>query len=228
MSLGIFLNSEELSVVEEHLERYALEGVTTNVSMLAKLGNVNFANYLHDMRKILGEKVFLTQVTSTDPAVMLEEAELIRRHAGERTFVKFPCTPEGLYALKIFSGRGGHSAGTLCFSVVQGVLALLAGADYIAPFYQSMNDVGTDGLIVLRQLAGFIRRSGCKGRILSASCRNSADLGTVFEVGCDAATVNPKFFEELNAPGMDRFYGKFLSDWAAAHPDGATLLDLHQ
>lgn len=226
MAPGIFLNSEDFATIEEYLDCYVLEGVTTNVSMIARLGNTDFSQYLRDMRKLLDDKVFLTQVTSEDYKIMLEEAEFIRKHGGEHTVVKFPCTPEGLHAMKIFTANGGEAAGTLCFSVVQGVLALLAGATYVATFYQSMNDVGTDGLAVIRQLSAFIKRSGCKGRILSASCRTSVDLGDIYEAGGDAVTVNPVFFKELAAPGMDKYYNKFTADWAAAHPAGTSLLDL--
>lgn len=226
MNPGIFLNAEDFATIEELLDRYELAGVTTNPAMIAKLGRVNFPRYLADMRKLLGEKSFLTQVISDDPRVMLEEAELVRRCGGDNTFVKFPCTPEGLYAMKAFTRNGGKAAGTLCFSVVQGVLALLAGASYIAPFYQPMNDAGTDGLAVIRQLAAFLRRSGGEGRILSAGCRTSADLGDLYEAGADFATVNPEFFLDLSAPGMNKYQDKFATEWAAAHPEGGTLLTL--
>lgn len=226
MALGIFLNSEDLATVEEHMDYYVLEGVTTNPAMIARLGNVDFPRYLRDMRKLIGDKVFLTQVISNDSQGMLEEAELIRKYGGANTVVKFPCTREGLRAMRIFTGRGGEAAGTLCFSVLQGVLALLAGARYVATFYQSMNDAGTDGLAVIRQLAAFIKRSGSKGSILSASCRTSIDMGNIYEAGGDAVTVNPVFFEEMAAPGLDKYQEKFVSGWAAAHPAGTTLLDL--
>ncbi len=226
MAPGIFLNSEEFATIEEYLDRYVLAGVTTNPAMIAKLGRVNFPQYLTGMRKLLGDKPFLTQVISEDFRVMLEEAELIRKYGGDNTFVKFPCTPEGLYAMKRFTRGGGKAAGTLCFSVIQGVLALLAGASYVATFYQSMNDAGTDGLTVIRQLAAFIRQSGSKGEILSASCRTSGDLGDIYEAGARFVTVNPVFFKELEAPGLNLYRDKFASEWATAHPEGGTLLEL--
>ena len=226
MPLGVFLNSEDFATIEEYMDYYVLKGVTTNISMIAKLGNVDFPQYLRDMRKLLGDKVFLTQVISKDSNGMLEEAELIHKYGGDNTVIKFPCNQEGLRAMKIFTGRGGEAAGTLCFSVIQGVFALLAGASYVATFYQSMNDAGTDGLAVIRQLAAFIERSGCKGSILSASCRTSIDMGNIYEAGGDAVTVNPGFFKDMLAPGVDKFQSKFTDDWTAAHPSGGTLLDL--
>jgi len=226
MALGIFLNSEDLATIEEHMSCYVLEGVTTNPAMIARLGEVDFVRYLRDMRRLIGGKAFLTQVISENPRTMVEEAELVRKFGGENTVVKFPCTPNGLQAMKQFTANGGLAAGTICFSVVQGVLALLAGASYVAPFYQSMNGAGTDGLAVIRQLAAFIRRSGCRGSILAASCRTSADLGDILEAGGDAVTVNPDFFSEVQAPGMEKFQKLFADSWTAAHPAGCTLLDL--
>ncbi|MEI6421986.1 MAG: transaldolase family protein [Lentisphaerota bacterium] len=225
-NLGVFLNSEDFATIEELMACYELEGITTNHGMIANLGNVDFPQYLRDMRKLIGDKAFLTQVTSSDPGKMLEEAELIRKYGGDNTFVKFPCSKEGFRAMRIFTGHGGEAVGTLCFSVIQGVFALLAGASYVAPFYSPMNDAGTDGLAVIRQLSVFIKRSGCKGSILSAGCRTSVEMGDIYEAGGDAVTVNPEFFKEELAPGLDKYQNKFASSWTAAHPNGATLLDL--
>lgn len=225
--MELFLNCEHPATIEEYCDRYVLAGVTTNPYMIAQEGGVNYFQYLRDLRRIIGDRKLNVQVVSPDCSEMIEEAELIRRAGGEPTYVKLPATVEGLRATKILSARGVKVTSTVVFSTAQGVLALLAGAKYVATFYEPMITDGTDGFAVIRQIAAFIERSGCEGRILSAGCRTSEHLGGIIDAGATAVTVDPDFFtDKIDYPGVHTYMNKFKTAWDAAYGKDATILDL--
>ena len=82
---------------------------------------------------------------------MIAEGERLADIAAN-VAVKVPSTWDGFRACRTLSQRGRNVNVTLCFSANQALLAAKAGAAYISPFVGRLDDLGLDGIEVIREI----------------------------------------------------------------------------
>lgn len=146
---------------------------------------------------------------------MLEEGRKLAKIAPN-VAVKVPLTPDGLKACKVLSGEGTMVNVTLCFSPAQALLAAKAGATFISPFVGRLDDIGTDGMALIRDIkAIYSAHERLRTEILVASIRHPGHVVEAAKMGAHVATMPPKVLRQLfQHPLTDRGLEAFLADWA--------------
>lgn len=212
--LKFFLDSADLEEIRQAVELGVIAGVTTNPSLVAQAGG-DFAALLPEIAGLVDGPVS-AEVIGTTAAAMVEEA-LALAAVAPNVVIKIPMTAAGLTAVRTLAGRGIKTNVTLIFSVGQALLAARAGGTYVSPFIGRLDDIGHDGMEVVRDLAGIFVQHGIATEIIAASIRHPRHVIEAAKAGAHIATVPYKVIEQmirhpLTAQGIERF----LSDWQRA------------
>lgn len=209
--MDLYLDSADLDEIRAARDLGALDGVTTNPSIIAKAG----ADFHERMAAIceLCEGPVSAEVTATEHDAMLEEAEPLLE-IGEQIVIKLPCTTDGIRACNSLSSRGVRTNLTLCFQPLQALMAAKAGAFLISPFIGRLDDIGQDGMDLIQQIRTMYDNYGYETQVLAASIRHPMHLVQCALIGADVATVPFKVIEGmLQHPLTDQGLEKFLADW---------------
>ncbi len=225
--MDILLDSADLTAIGHALEYYPIKGVTTNPSMLASLHQMEVVNHLCSIRALIGETRDLhVQLTAGDASTMVKEAYHLCKKLGDQTYLAVPVTEEGLKVIKILASEGLHVTASTVFSTMQGILAMLSGARYIAVFYDRMLNLDIDASRVIRELAGLLWTNTSSTQVLAASFRNVAEVTTAYASGAGCCTVKPELLSTgLAMPSIKRAVQDFADDWQKVYGDKG-LLDL--
>ncbi|NUQ35029.1 MAG: fructose-6-phosphate aldolase [Planctomycetaceae bacterium] len=209
-----FIDTADVNEIREANELGILDGVTTNPSLVAKSGRV-FEDVAKEILKIVDGPVSL-EVTATDKAGMLAEAEKLLAW-GKNVVIKLPLIAEGLKACKALTDRGVKTNVTLCFSANQALLAAKAGATYVSPFIGRLDDIGENGMVLIRDIRKIYNNYGFKTKILAASIRHPIHVFDAALAGADVSTIPFKVFTQLvQHPLTDKGLATFLADWQKA------------
>jgi transaldolase len=210
-----FIDTANLDEIREAASMGVLDGVTTNPSLVAKEGGVDFYEHLAAICEIVDGPVN-GEVVSTDTEGMLREGhELVKIHPN--IVVKLPITKDGLRACKAFSDEGIKTNMTLCFSAPQALLAAKAGAAFVSPFVGRLDDIGQDGMELISEIVDIYRNYDFETEVLVASVRHPIHLTQAARLGADIATMPFKVIEQLaKHPLTDVGLEKFLADWDKA------------
>jgi len=210
--MKFFLDSANLNEIREADEIGLIEGVTTNPSLIAKEGGVDFKNHIAAICEIVKGDVS-AEVTSLDPEGMLREGREYARIAPN-VIIKCPLTRSGLKATRQLTSEGIRVNVTLCFSAAQAILAAKAGAAYISPFMGRLDDVGQNGLTVLAEIVEIYRNYQWQTEVLASSVRHPLHVIEAARIGAHVATMPFKVLDQLfNHPLTDEGLKQFLSDW---------------
>ena len=145
--MEFYLDTANLNAIEEALDLYPIAGVTTNPSLLAKEGPSDLWEHLKAIQQLLGSQRSLHVQTLSDTAEeIVAEAKVLRQHLGSTVYVKIPTTPQGLKAMKQLHAQGVRITATAITSQLQAYLAINAGADYVAPYVNRMENLDIDAL----------------------------------------------------------------------------------
>jgi transaldolase len=210
--MKFFLDTANLNEIREGAELGLIDGVTTNPSLVAKEGNVDFKQHIAAICEIVQGDVS-AEVTSLDLDGMLREGREYARIAPN-VVVKCPLTRDGLKATRRLTDEGTKVNVTLCFSAAQAILAAKAGAAYISPFIGRLDDVGQNGLELLAEIVEIYDNYDWKTEVLAASMRHPIHVVEAARMGADVATIPFKVIDQLmKHPLTDRGLDQFLADW---------------
>jgi transaldolase len=210
--MKFFIDTASLNEIREAASYGFADGVTTNPSLIAKEGNVDFKQHIAAICEIVQGPVS-AEVTSTDVEGMVREGREYAKIAPN-VVIKCPLTREGLKATKVLSNEGTQVNVTLCFSAAQAILAAKAGASFISPFLGRLDDVGENGLVLLQDIVDIYRNYEWKTQVLAASIRSPIHVIEAARMGADIATMPFKVIEQLfNHPLTDKGQAQFLADW---------------
>lgn len=210
--MRFFIDSANLKEIREATELGVIDGVTTNPTLIAKEGSVDFKQHIAAICEIVPGPIS-AEVTSLDADGMLREG---REYAAiaPNVIVKCPLTREGLKATRILNGEGIKVNVTLCFSAAQAILAAKAGASYISPFLGRLDDIGHDGMELLSDIVEIYRNYEWKTEVLAASIRHPIHVIEAARMGAHVATMPFKVIDQLLAhPLTDKGLEQFLADW---------------
>ncbi|MET3645010.1 fructose-6-phosphate aldolase [Streptococcus gallinaceus] len=224
--MAFLLDSANLADIQRYQEIFPIEGVTTNPSILKKVGKVDTYTHLREIRKIIGpEKTLHVQVVGTDADTMLEEADCILKEIDATVFIKVPVTTEGLKVIKTLKNRGVGVTATAIYSKMQAFLAIEAGADYIAPYYNRMENLNSDMTDTMTAIVEYIRDRKVVTKILGASYKNIAQVNHTLTLGGHCVTVNPELlWNAVETPAVQKAVVDFQSDWESVYGGGANML----
>ncbi len=210
--MKFFIDTADVAEIRDLAATGLVDGVTTNPSLVAKSGR-KFLDVVREICDIVPGPVS-AEVTATDHATMLKEGRLLAKLA-KNVAVKVPLTPDGLKTCKALSGDGTMVNVTLCFSPAQAILAAKAGASFISPFVGRLDDVGADGIGLIRDICQIYRQyPGFKTEVLVASVRHPMHVIDSAKVGAHVATLPPNVLRQMfQHPLTDKGLAAFLADW---------------
>jgi transaldolase len=210
--MKFFLDTALVEEIKELIPTGLVDGVTTNPSLVRKSGR-DFREAVRDICRMVKGPVS-AEVTALEAEKMIAEGESLAKIADNVT-VKVPLTFDGLMACKALSGQGIKTNVTLCFSANQALLAAKAGATFISPFIGRLDDIGLDGMELIREIRLIYDNYDFRTEILAASIRTPNHVKDSALAGADVATVPPKVLKSLIAhPLTDKGLKAFLDDWA--------------
>lgn len=212
--MKFFIDTADLSQIKEANELGILDGVTTNPSLMAKVG-IKGTDAIMQHYKTICEMVdgdISAEVISTDFAGMVEEGKKLAA-IHPNIVVKVPMIKDGIKALKWFSDNGIKTNCTLVFSAGQAILAAKAGATYVSPFIGRIDDSGWDGMALIGQIANIYSLQGFETEILAASIRTPLHIIQAAELGADVCTCPlSSILGLLKHPLTDLGLAQFLED----------------
>ena len=147
--MKIFLDSTNIEEIREINKLGIIDGITTNPSLIAKSGK-GFNQILKSICKEVKGPVS-AEVTAESFENMLSEAKILSK-ISKNIVIKLPLTFNGLKACKHLTKKNYKTNVTLCFTVPQAILAAKAGATYISPFIGRLDDIGQNGVNLIRDI----------------------------------------------------------------------------
>lgn len=210
--MKFFIDTANLDEIKEANELGLIDGVTTNPSLVAKEGNVDFKDHLKKIADMVKGDIS-AEVTALDTDGMLKQGRDYAKVA-DNVIIKVPLTPDGLKACRTFRSEGTKVNVTLCFSAAQALLAAKCGASYISPFIGRVDDVAWNGMQLIRDIVQIYDNYGFATEVLAASIRHPMHIVDCALAGADVATIPFKVIEQLfKHPLTDKGLDAFLADW---------------
>lgn len=211
--MKFFVDTADIKEIRELAETGLLDGVTTNPSLIAKSGR-DFKETIREICAIVPGPVS-AEVAATDSEAMVAEGRELARIAKNVT-VKVPLTWDGLKACRTLTSEGTLVNVTLCFSANQALLAAKAGATFVSPFIGRLDDIGLNGMELIREIRQiYDNYQNLSTDILAASIRTVNHVKEAALIGADVATVPPGILKALvKHPLTDAGLEQFLADWA--------------
>lgn len=210
--MEFFIDTAIVDEIREINDWGVLSGVTTNPSLIVASGR-DFREVVLEIAEMVGGAIS-AEVTALDAEGMIREGKDVAAWHKD-VVVKLPLTPAGLQACKALTKEGIKTNVTLCFSVPQALLAARAGATYVSPFAGRVDDIGWDGIQLIREIKEAYVLGDIETKVLAASIRHPMHVQQAALAGADVATIPYKVFTQmikhpLTQAGLDGF----MKDWA--------------
>lgn len=211
--MELYLDTANVKEVERLARIWPLAGVTTNPSIVAA-GKEPLWDVLPRLRQAIGPQGRLfAQTMARDAAGMVAEAKRLT-NAFPDLVVKIPVTAEGLAAIKQLKQAGISTLGTAVYSAAQGLLAAMAGAEYVAPYVNRIDAQGGDGIRTVQELQTLLKLHAPQSKILAASFKTPRQALDCLLVGCEAITLPLDVAQQmLGTPAVESAIEKFEQDW---------------
>ena len=219
------LDTADLAAIKHCNEFYPLSGVTTNPSIIAKEKG-DFWQILKEIRGVIGnDKMLHVQTVQTTAKKMVEEAKLIKEKIGGDIYIKIPIGEEGLKAVPMIKNLGIGVTMTAIFTPAQALMAAKAGADFVAPYVNRLDNILGDGTNVVAEIVQQFEIYGLDCKVLAASFKNAEQVHRCALCGCHSVTVSADVLKSLiTHPITDAAVEGFERDWKGVYGD-KTILD---
>ena len=211
--MKFFLDTASLKDISWAVQAGLIDGITTNPTLLSKqAGDLDPKDVLKEICSIV-EGPVSAEVVATDTDGMLKEGHVLAKIA-DNIVVKIPMLEAGMVAVRRLASEGIRTNVTLCFSSVQCLVAAKAGATYVSPFIGRIDDVGQEGMDVIRETRQMFDNYSIATQILAASIRHPRHVAEAAMIGADVATLPAEVLKKLlQHPLTDRGLQAFLADW---------------
>ena len=212
--MKLFIDTANVKEIEALATLGILDGVTTNPSLLAKESG-DYRQILKEMCQVVQGPVS-AEVVATDAEGMLREGRDLAS-IDEHIVIKVPFTRDGVRACKTLASEGQRVNVTLIFSAAQAWLAAKVGAAYVSPFVGRLDDIGTTGMNLIREIVEIFDNAEFSTEVLVASIRGPVHLIEAARIGADVVTAPPAVIDQcFKHPLTDSGLAKFLKDWDQA------------
>ena len=212
--MKIFLDTANIDEIKEGASWGIVDGVTTNPSLITKEKR-DFKQVVKEICDIVDGPIS-AEVISEDSEGMISEArELVKIH--KNIVIKIPMTVEGLKAVSKLSKEGIKTNVTLIFSPNQALLAAKAGATYVSPFLGRLDDVGSQGMDLVRTIVEIFFNYDYDTEVITASIRHPLHVVDAALAGAHIATIPMKVLQQMvKHPLTDKGIESFMNDWKGA------------
>ncbi|WP_044172285.1 transaldolase family protein [Phytobacter massiliensis] len=215
--MKLYVDTANLNDIKRFEENLPLAGVTMNPSITAKSG-VALSVLIPQIRAVLGKgRMIFSQVIASDCAGMVEEASRLSKMDND-IVIKIPVTAEGLKAIKQLKARNVRTLGTAVYTTTQGLLAALAGAEYVAPYYNRIEALSGNGLEIVSALVKILALHAPHCKVFGASYKNNQQFLDCLMAGCECVTLPADLAGKLlDNPSVDAAVAQFQNDWRSAY-----------
>ncbi|MDD7795798.1 fructose-6-phosphate aldolase [Clostridium sp. 'White wine YQ'] len=212
------LDTADVNKIRRAYDLYPISGVTTNPTIISKEKS-EFIKILKDIRAVIGADTMLhVQALGIKAEDIIKEAEYLNKTIGGNLYIKIPVIPEGIKAMKLLKQRGVKITATAIFTADQALMAAMAGADYVAPYVNRIDNISGDGVGVVAEIREMFDIYGLDAKILAASFKNVQQVHNVALAGGHSVTVNPEILDALLAhPLTDWSIDQFINDWGTVY-----------
>ena len=224
--MKLLIDDAHIEQIKKIYEFYPVDGVTTNPTILYKVGGKPF-DVLKEIREFIGENSEMhVQATARTAEGMVEDARFILNRLGKKTLIKIPAIEEGFKAMKILRDENIKFTATAIYTPMQGFLAAKAGASYAAPYINRLDNLGYDGVQVAKDIHDIFCANDFETEILAASFKNSQQLLELCKYGVGAATASPDIISGLaKNKVVESAVEDFLTDFSKLVGEGKTMKD---
>ncbi|MBI3204560.1 MAG: fructose-6-phosphate aldolase [Polyangiaceae bacterium] len=208
--MKFFIDSGDIGEIKEAWAMGAIDGVTTNPSLLSKAG-LPTRKAIEQICEVVDGPISAEVLATDTQGILTEGRELAKIH--KNIVVKVPLLIDGLKAVRVFKAEGVKTNVTLCFSATQALLAAKAGASYISPFVGRLDDLSEDGMELIQQIVTIYDNYDFDTEVLVASVRHPIHVVQSALMGAHVATIPFKVITQLaKHPMTDLGLAKFLED----------------
>jgi len=217
--MKFFLDTANLEELKAGARWGIIDGVTTNPSLIAKEG-VPIEEQIRKICDIIDGDISAEVIAVETDEMLVQGRKLAKIH--KNVVVKVPLTRDGIRACSIFSQEGIRVNVTLCFSAGQALLAAKAGAYFISPFVGRLDDIGANGMDLIREIVLIYKNYNFNTQVLAASLRNPPHVIEAAKAGAHIGTLPFKVVDGLfNHPLTDKGLEQFLKDYAKVFQETA-------
>ncbi len=219
------VDTGNLAQIKHCNEFYPLAGVTTNPTLVAK-EKTDFWTLIKEIRRVIGpDKMLHVQTVQTTAEKMVEEARRIKETVGGEFYVKIPIGEEGLKATMMLKKLGIGVTMTAIFTPAQALIAAKAGASFVAPYVNRLDNIIGDGVNVVSDIVQEFQTYGLDCQVLAASFKNCEQIHKCALAGCHTVTIAADLFQAVIAhPMTTAAVEGFEKDWKAMYGE-KTILD---
>ena len=219
------LDTANLEAIKHCNEFYPLSGVTTNPTIISR-EKTDFWSLLAKIREIIGpEKMLHVQTTAEKAEDIVAEAKLLKERIGGNFYVKIPIGEEGLKATMMLKKIGIPVTVTAIFTPAQALMAAMAGASFVAPYANRLDNILGDGCAVVAETVELLKNYGSSCKVLAASFKNAEQVHKCEMAGCHSVTVSDGILTTLlTHPMTDAAIADFEKDWKSVYGE-KTILD---
>lgn len=215
--MELVLDTADLDAIKDLDQLLNVAGVTTNPSIIAKSGKQPEEVINGLVEYLRPNQTLFVQTVQTSYEGILEEARAICALRDKNTYVKIPCTHNGLRAIKAAKAEGLNVLATAIYSADVAFMAALNGADYLAPYVNRMCNYG-DGIKTTCDLLQMLHAQGLSSKVMAASFHNVLEVHELVKAGIDAVTLPPDvLWSMIDNPSTDVAVREFTDIWEGAY-----------
>ncbi|WP_434282598.1 fructose-6-phosphate aldolase [Clostridium botulinum] len=210
----ILLDTANIESIKNINDIYPLDGVTTNPTIISK-EKKDFMGILREIRNVIGEEKMLhVQVIGSKAEDMIEETVYLNEKIGGNLYIKIPVTEQGIKAMKKLSKEGYKITATAIFTAQQALMAAKAGAEFVAPYVNRIDNLMGDGIKVVSDIVNIFETYNINSKVLAASFKNTEQIHNACLKGAHSVTVNEDLIKQLiYHPLTDLSVDNFVKDW---------------
>lgn len=206
------IDSANLDKIKKLNDIYPIAGVTTNPSILSRC-KIDIVSAIKGVREIMGNKMLHVQVIAHDYNGMIKEAKKLVELGGENTFVKIPVSETGIKAIKHLSEQGFNVTATAIFTPQQALIAATAGAKYVAPYVNRLDNIAINGIEIAAEIQRLLKDNKLDCKVLAASFSNVEQIHMIALKGIESMTIPVELFPKMiQHPLTDKAIADFISD----------------
>lgn len=213
--MKIFIDTANIEEIRNAWDMGIIDGVTTNPTLMS-MEKMKPEKIMEEIIKIVKGPISLEATHLESYKTIVEDAENLSR-LSKNVVVKIPMTEEGMKAVKILSKKGIKTNVTLVFSANQALLAAKAGADYVSPFIGRLDDIGNEGMQIVRDIMQIYKNYNYKTQVIVASIRHPMHVVEAAKMGAHVATIPPNVIKKMFKHSLtDAGIKRFEEDWKKA------------
>ena len=224
--MKLLIDDANIDEIKRIYDLCPVDGVTTNPSILSRTGR-NPKEVLTEIRNFIGSDALLfVQAVPLKAEDIVKDGEAIVSLLGKNTVVKVPSVPEGFKAIRLLKEKGITTCGTVVYTPMQAYLAAKAGASYVAPYVNRIDNMGYDGVKVVQEIQNILTMNHMDCEVLAASFKNSQQVMELAAYGVGAATAAPSVLDGfVKNAAIDGAVSDFIHDFEKLTHEGCTMAE---